>query len=221
MHTLFSNAKKTRVALGAGLALMAATVLPGCSTAARQGQSSSYLIIDMMQAASGAEPTKMVGSLSSDVLTKNSVFSDPAQVTLRLALKDPGSTQSPTQPTTANYITVNRYHVRYLRSDGRNTQGVDVPFEFDGASTVTVGNAPAVLAITLVRASAKVEAPLFALVNGGGAQFIATIAEVTMYGKDQTGREVMVTGSISVNFADWADPAEQEDEPKTSGKGGK
>ena len=207
MHTLFSNAKKTRVALGAGLALMVATVLPGCTNAQMQGQSSSYLIIDMMQAASGATPSTFVGSLASDVLTKNSVFSDPGQVTLRLALKDPGSINAPAQPTTANFITVTRYHVRYLRSDGRNTQGSDVPFEFDGAATATVGPGGVVMPFTLVRAQAKVESPLSALVNGGGTQFISTVAEVTLYGKDQNGREVMVTGTIGVNFADWADPS--------------
>jgi len=36
---------------------------------------------------------------------------------------------------------------------------------------------------------------------------ISTIAHVTFYGKDQNGNEVSVTGSISVNFADWGDPS--------------
>jgi hypothetical protein len=114
---------------------------------------------------------------------------------------------SPLEPSPNNFITVNRYHVRYVRSDGRNTQGVDVPFEFDGASTVTVGSSGATLTLTLVRIQAKVEAPLSALTGNGGAQVISTIAEVTLYGTDQTGREVSVVATISVNFADWADPA--------------
>jgi len=41
---------------------------------------------------------------------------------------------------------------------------------------------------------------------GGGALIISTIAEVTFYGHDQVGNQVSVTGTISVNFADWADP---------------
>jgi hypothetical protein len=41
--------------------------------------------------------------------------------------------------------------------------------------------------------------------GGNGALVISTIADVTFFGKDQTGRDVTVTGSISVNFADWAD----------------
>ena len=35
---------------------------------------------------------------------------------------------------------------------------------------------------------------------------ISTLADVTFYGQDQTGRAVSVTGTIGVNFADWADP---------------
>jgi hypothetical protein len=37
---------------------------------------------------------------------------------------------------------------------------------------------------------------------------ISTIARVTFYGRDQTGREVTVTGpQISVNFGNFADPS--------------
>jgi hypothetical protein len=33
------------------------------------------------------------------------------------------------------------------------------------------------------------------------------MAEITFYGQDQNGNSVSVTGSISVNFADWGDPS--------------
>ena len=39
-----------------------------------------------------------------------------------------------------------------------------------------------------------------------GALAISTIATVTFYGTDQTGREVRGSANIGVNFADWADP---------------
>jgi hypothetical protein len=58
---------------------------------------------------------------------------------------------------------------------------------------------------SIVRAQAKLERPLVTLRGGNGALVISTIADVTFFGKDQTGRDVTVTGSISVNFADWAD----------------
>ena len=189
------------------LALGALPFLASCTSTQTTGTSSSYLIINSINAASGAQPSQFGGTLESDVLTKGSVLEDPGQVIFSLGLKDPGSASTPTTPTAANYITVTRYHVEYVRSDGRNTPGVDVPWPFDGGMTVTVGNANSTGAFVVVRVQAKIEAPLAALVNGGGAGVISTIARVTFYGTDQTGREVSVTGNISVNFADWADPS--------------
>jgi hypothetical protein len=181
------------------------TFASGCTTVQQQGTGSSYLIVDDLNAASGAAPTQFGGLLQSDVQTKGGVFEDPGQVTLSLALKDPGSSDTPTSPTTANFITVTRYHVDFVRADGRNTQGVDVPFSFDGAMTVTVGNQSGTASFTLVRAQSKLEAPLLALVTNGSV--ISTIANITFYGTDQTGRAVSVTASIGVNFANWADPS--------------
>jgi hypothetical protein len=164
------------------------------------------LIIDSLRGASGADPGQLDGVLTSDVLTNGGVIEDGGSVTLRLALKDPGTTSNPTAPTTSNFITVNRYRVEYVRADGRNTPGVDVPYPFDGAITVTVGGNPAVASFTLVRVQAKLEAPLAALAFGGGAIVISTLADVTFFGHDQAGREVTVKGRIGVDFADWADP---------------
>jgi hypothetical protein len=179
--------------------------LPACTSRQSNNEASSYLIVEAIEAASGAEPTKFVGALGSDVLTKNSVFTDPGQVTLRLGLVDPGGPGNPSVPTSANFITVNRYHVRYVRTDGHNTPGVDVPAEFDATATLTIGAAPGTLAITLVRAQAKLASPLTGLV--GTNNFIPTLCEVTIYGIDQAGRAVSVVASISVDFADWADPS--------------
>jgi hypothetical protein len=35
---------------------------------------------------------------------------------------------------------------------------------------------------------------------------ISTIAEVTFYGHDQTGREVSVVGRLTVDFGNFGDP---------------
>jgi hypothetical protein len=35
---------------------------------------------------------------------------------------------------------------------------------------------------------------------------ISTVAEITFYGHDQTGREVSATGRLGVNFGNFADP---------------
>jgi hypothetical protein len=172
----------------------------------RDGVAASYLIVNSLTAASGAEPDAFGGTLASDVLTKGGVYADPGQVTFTLALKDPGSSSSPTAPTTTNFITVTRYHVDFVRSDGRKTPGVDVPYSFDGAATATVTDEGGSLTLTVVRVQAKLEGPLVTLAGGGGADVISTIAQITFYGNDQAGRPVSVMGKISVNFADWADP---------------
>jgi hypothetical protein len=40
----------------------------------------------------------------------------------------------------------------------------------------------------------------------GGRVIISTIAEVTFYGEDLAGNDIRVVGTMSVNFADFADP---------------
>jgi hypothetical protein len=187
------------------VAVAAVATMAGCTTAQKTGESASYLILDAL-AASGANPTDFGGVLSSDVRTKGGILADNAQATFTLGLKDPGGVGTPTVPSPANFITITRYRVKFVRSDGRNVEGVDVPYAFDGAVTATVGGTQITAGLNLVRVQAKLEAPLLALAGQGGAIVISTIAEVTFYGHDQAGREVSVTGFIGVNFADWADP---------------
>ena len=179
-----------------------------CGQLTRQGTASSYLIVSTLEAASGADPGKFGGTLDSDVLTivkdVPTIFSDIGRITFTLGMKDPGSSGSVTAPTQANWITVERYHVSFARSDGRNTQGVDVPYAFDGAATATVSTSGTTVGFTIVRHQAKEEAPLAALANG--AVLISTIAEVTFYGHDQTGREVSASAKISISFGNYGDP---------------
>ena len=178
-----------------------------CGSMTREGTASSYLVVSQLEAASGADPEEFDGDLESDVETvvkeRATIFSDSARVTLVLALKDPGPAGSPLTPTSNNAITVDRYRVRYIRSDGRNTQGVDVPYAFDGAFTATVFDSSQAI-FTLVRAQAKGEAPLAGLANS--FLVISTIAEITFYGHDQTGREVITTARIGVHFGNYGDP---------------
>jgi hypothetical protein len=173
-------------------------------------------VIDALTAAAGADPSRFGGQLSSDVVTlvrktvgdqqvcAPTVLQDSGRAELHLALKDPGSATTPTSPTSANTITLTRYHVEYVRADGRKTPGVDVPYGFDGALTLSIAESGSTADFVLVRLQAKEEAPLKALA-GSGALAISTIAEVTFYGSDQAGRPVSVKGVIGVNFADWAD----------------
>jgi hypothetical protein len=94
--------------------------------------------------------------------------------------------------------------VTYTRADGRNVPGVDVPYPFDSAFTLTVGQSDASGGFQIVRHIAKQEAPLQALRTSN--VLISTIAEVTFWGHDQTGREVSVSGRIGIDFGNFADP---------------
>ena len=178
-----------------------------CGDLTRQGTASSYLLVEELVAASGAEPDKLGATLHSDVLTivkqVPTIFSDNGRVSFSLGLKDPGSTSSPNTPTANNAITVERYHVNYIRADGRNTPGVDVPYGFDGAMTFTVTGERSE-SFELVRHTAKQEAPLAALVQS--PVIILTIAEVTFYGHDQTGRAVSTSTKIAIEFGNFGDP---------------
>jgi len=195
----------------AALAFAGVLLSAGCSETVRTGRSPAYLIIEELTAVrggdDGAEETDL---LNSDVRTHGAIFEDVGLVTFRLALKDIGQPGSVAAPTVNNAITVTRYRVSYRRTDGRNTPGVDVPHPFESAGTVTVLDS-AELAFQLVRLQAKLEPPLIQLADNqggpGGGVAITAIADVTFYGRDQTGNDVSVTGSIGVTFADWADPA--------------
>jgi hypothetical protein len=192
------GARSARWCAAAGLALASLAGSACGSSTVRQGTGSSYLIINHL-----GTPGDGV-ALRSDVRTNGGVLEDNGEVEMTAAMKD---VTNPNGPSTNNLITVSRYRVTYRRSDGRNTQGVDVPYAFDGARTFTVTPGDSVrIPFVLVRVQAKLEAPLSALAGGGGAVVISTLADVTFYGKDQTGRDATVTGTISVNFADWADP---------------
>jgi hypothetical protein len=209
---------RRHLAAVAGFAL--AVAVSGCGEVARTGRAPAFLIIDALEGDSGADDEETYSSvLMSDVETVVEVqqgnqtiriptrFNDTGRVRLRLALKNPGTPTSPLGPTTLNEITISRYRVDFRRTDGRATPGVDVPHAFEGGLTITVPAQGTVEGIfDLVRHTSKSEPPLRNLRGGGANMFINTIAEVTFFGRDQAGNDAMVSGQLTVNFADFADP---------------
>jgi hypothetical protein len=192
--------------LGIGTILCGAGIMASCHSALTAGRGSMIPLIDSL---TGSSVTKagqggtQDSVLKSDVLTNGGVFEDNGSVTMHLEPKDISQA-----PTSNNSVTFDHYRVEFRRTDGRNVQGVDVPYAFEGAVTFTVpATGTGGSSFSLVRAQAKLEPPLITLAGGGGSIIISTIADVTFYGHDATGETVSVTGSISVNFADWADPA--------------
>jgi len=192
-------------------ALMASTI--SCGDVVRSSRSPVMLVVNSLTATRGSATSSTAATaLVSDVLTIvttggtctttnpcPTIFGDTGTLTLSLAAKD-----TTIALTTNNQVTINRIHVSYRRTDGRNQEGVDVPFSFDTASTALVptsGNTA--IGFNIVRNQAKSEPPLAELVNNG--QIITAIIDVTAYGTDQVGNAVSVTGSIGVSFGNFGD----------------
>lgn len=147
-------------------------------------------------------------ALASDVLP---VAADTAAVALFNRYKN----QMFTTITIPNHVILERYEVRYFRSDGRNTEGVDVPFKITGPITGNVDVATsgaAAYAIEVVRAQAKLEAPLRQLrrvdpdgkpAPAGGAIILTVFAEITVYGRTISGQAVSASGRLQIDFADY------------------
>ena len=189
-----------------------------CGSVVRQGGSAVYLVIDQLSGIRGGAAAGGTGSstLQSDVLTMvtspapcsaatpcPTVFGDTGQVILRSSPKNVVAAGA-LAPTSNSDVTVTRYHVAYRRADGRNTQGVDVPYAFDGAATGTVREGGTLsLGFVLVRNIAKQESPLVQLVSN--PNIVTTVADVTFYGRDQVGNDVTVSGSIEVDFGNFGD----------------
>lgn len=188
-----------------------------CGDVARTGRAPVFLVIDSLGAAKGDDDQKFSSFLLSDVITNvttpapctsdspcPTVFNDPGQAIMRLTPKDIGPVGSPSVPSANNEVTITRVHIKYRRADGRNVQGLDVPYEFDAAATATVpASGTATMGFQMVRHTAKEEAPLVQLKNNG--VIITTIAEVTLYGRDQVGNDISATGTIEIDFGNFGD----------------
>ena len=213
--------RQTSIHVMKRLAALAAVLAAAtsCGDVVRDSRAPVLLVINQMQASPGGGhgAGQFTGFLLSDTIvlittpdpcTPTSpcptTFDDSGQALLSIVPKDIGTTTTPAQPSTNNQVTITRVHVKYVRADGQNVQGVDVPYEFDTAATGTVPQSgTATIVFELVGHAAKQEPPLLALDSNG--QIIQTLAQVTFYGTDLVGNAISVTGSIQVNFGNFGD----------------
>lgn len=148
-----------------------------------------------------------VDFLQSDVVSIDTntgaevVAADAAKVTFTVQPLDP----MPLLGTSHyNDILVERYVVRYSRTDGKNNEGIDVPYSFEGAVTARVQvDTQTDVSFVVVRAVSKLEPPLVNLAKGRGEGELKTTATIDFYGTDTLGNKVKATGYLSIFFADY------------------
>jgi hypothetical protein len=185
-----------------------------CGDVVRGSNSPMLLVVNALEGAptGGHGANAFTGNLLSDVVVLlnapppcsaqspcATVYNDLGRVTLASVPKNISIA-----PSSNNQVTISRYHVDFIRADGHNTPGVDVPFPFDGAATGTVPETGTLqLTFELVRHTAKEESPLAQL--AGNPNILHTIARVTFYGQDLVGNAISVTGSMGVDFGNFGD----------------
>lgn len=192
------------------LPVAVATVWLVSCTAVEDDNTTNTLVTIVSMAGSQADSTTFVTDLFSDVQTCTttnnvrvcSVFNDNGQVTMIARPKD--QLRDITQ---FGDVVFERYRVTYIRADGRNTPGVDVPYPFDGAANfrVPITGEDVARSFLLVRHQAKLEPPLRNLIGLGGAVAISVLAQVDFFGRDVAGRAITVRGFLNITFIDLGD----------------
>ncbi len=142
--------------------------------------------------------------LDSDVrMGAQSAFVCEDEVDVAVAVRNKNPTAP--SPSVPDAVLLKSYEVRYFRTDGRGTEGVDVPYRITGPLSFAVDVATSgtqSFPLEIVRRQAKVEPPLSTIFQ---ATVLSVIAEVTLYGETVSGDAVSATGRLQIDFADFGD----------------
>jgi len=185
------RAKVTAAALAIG-ALTATSCVPDW---AKRGEAPTVLL---MTAINGGN------TITSDVrLSNGNVCPDIATLRVENHGKNP---QGPSTGFRGD-MTIERYEVRYIRSDGRNTEGVDVPYRITGSLAQEIQEeGAATVSLEIVRRQAKLEPPLANLAGGGQAVVVTMFAEVTLWARSTILTTTnSVSARVQIDFADFND----------------
>lgn len=194
------------------LSLIAAGTLLsfGCTADfASQSEADVILRIVSVEGHPGSTDVQAGNPLISDVCC--AITNDNATLTFDLISKNRNAN---TVVGPFNDVQLERYEIHFIRSDGHNVEGVDVPFSISaGLSGFVVLGAQSQAIVVVVRHQAKLEPPLRNLhghtvtnttLNFGGEGIITTTAEITVHGRTGTGRAVEARTFLEVVFADFA-----------------
>ena len=187
------DTSRSTAPLGAAIAVVAALVLGGCSAAYVENSEASVLL-QITGINDGAQ-------LDSDV--RNGEFSsfvceNEVDVDVRVENKNPNG---PVVPSSS--VQIESYEVRYTRSDGRGTEGIDVPYRITGNLALMVAaGAEATFPLEVVRRQAKLDPPL---TNISQTTILTVSAQVTLYGRTVSEKRVTASARMQIDFADYGD----------------
>jgi len=201
------NARLLKHVLEAVSLIAASFFLAACNPIENETQSASLLVVESIM---GTDIDGINADfLQSDVVLTDSVTraqswrADSANVILSASTLDPDPLFGTSQ---YNDIQVTRYVVTYIRSDGKNIQGLDVPYSFQGELSVLVRIGQlANVRFVIVREVAKQEAPLLSLYQAYQGDVLNVTARVDFYGHDLANKNVKATGFLPIYFANYAD----------------
>jgi hypothetical protein len=190
----------------ASLALLGLLALShaGCTPDWATSNSSPFII-----EVAGFDPSPLASDVSADDAL--SIFNDDVEVFVNAFRKNnnPDLGTSPVE-----HIYLKQYRVRFFRTDGRNTEGVDVPYSISGPLANLRFHTPGpggdgevelTVPITIVRHQAKLEPPLLNLRQLGTSFVITMIAEVTVFAETVQGENLQASGQLEVRFSNFVD----------------
>ncbi len=191
--------------------IIAALFLASCVAKEKDSTSASFLVLNSL---TGNDMDGKAGSTTvfSDVLTNSgSIYNDNGVAEVTAQLFDPAI------PIVTPYmnVVVDQVDVEFKRPDGRNVEGVDVPYRFIQPMNMLVEiDADVQIPFVLIRHVAKLEAPLLALREiENQSKVLQLVAKVTFHGKDVGGHRITpVSGYLSVWCANFADSEPEPEE---------
>lgn len=191
--------------------IITALVMAGCVAKENDTTSSSFLVINSL---TGKDLEGNDGSTTvfCDVDNSGSIINDNAVVGVTALTYNPLEDSDEHDITYYMNILVDQIDVEFRRTDGRNVEGVDVPYSFTQPVNMLVTIDEEIeIPFVLIRHVAKLEEPLLSLRAVTSQGFVLQlVAKVTLHGKDLGGHRVApVSGYLSVwcsNFADSTNP---------------
>lgn len=101
-------------------------------------------------------------------------------------------------------IVIERYEIRYYRSDGRSAEGFDVPYRISGnLAFEVIANEATAFNLEVVRRQAKLEPPLSNIIENG--RVVTMFAEITLHGRTNAGKASTATARLQIDFGEYGD----------------